>query len=63
MLNLHLFLVVRDNFQILCIQINFSAYKDYLCSNFKWFDGHASFFFFFFFFFFVVVVFFGRGGG
>ena len=27
-----------DNFKVLFIQINFPAYKDYLCSNFKWFD-------------------------
>ena len=46
MLNLHLFLVVRDGFKILCIQINFPVYKDYLCSKFKWFDSHAIFFFF-----------------
>ena len=44
MLNLHFFLVVRDNFKILCIQINFPAYKDYRCSNFKWFDSHAKMF-------------------
>ena len=42
MLNLHFFLVVRDNFKILYIQINFPAYKDYLCNNFKWFDTHAK---------------------
>ena len=47
MLNLHFYLVVRDNFKNLYIQINFPAYKDYLCSNFKWFDSHAIFFFFF----------------
>ena len=36
MLNLHFFfLVVRDNFKILYIQINFPANKDYFCSNFK----------------------------
>ena len=51
MLNLHFFQVVRDNFKILCIQINLPAYKDCLCSNFKWFDSHSIFFFFFFFFF------------
>ena len=33
MLNLQFFLVVRDNFKTLYIQINFPAYKDYLCSN------------------------------
>ena len=42
MLNLHFFLVVRDDFKILYIQISFpaykDAYKDYLFSNFKWFD-------------------------
>ena len=43
MLNLHFFLVVRENFKILYIQINFPAYKDYLCSNFKWFDSHVNF--------------------
>ena len=45
MLNLHFFLVVRDNFKILYIlyiQINFPAYKDYLCNNFEWFDSHAK---------------------
>ena len=35
-------LVVKDNFNILCIQINLPAYKDYLYSNFKWFDSHAK---------------------
>ena len=40
--NKFFFLVVRDNFKILYIQINFPAYKDYLCSNFKWFDSHAK---------------------
>ena len=44
MLNLHFFLVIRDNFKILYIQINFPAYKDYLCSNFKWFDSHTKMF-------------------
>ena len=44
MLNLNVFLVVWDNFKILYIQINFPAYKDYLCSNFKWFDSHAEMF-------------------
>ena len=42
MLNLYLFLVVRDHFKILYIQINFPAYKDYPCSNLKWFDSHAK---------------------
>ena len=23
-------------------QINLAAYKDYLCSNFNWFDSHAK---------------------
>ena len=41
MLNL-LFLVVRDNVKILYIQINFPAHKNYLCSNFKWFNSHAN---------------------
>ena len=41
MLKLPSCLVVRDNFKILYIQINFPAHKDYLCSNFKWFDSHA----------------------
>ena len=38
------FLVVRGYFKILYIYmyINFPAYKDYLCSNFKWFDSHAK---------------------
>ena len=27
---------------ILYIQINFPAYKHYLCSNFKWFDNHVK---------------------
>ena len=48
MLNLHFFLVVRDNFKILYIlfllfiQIKFPAFKDYICKNFKWFDSHAK---------------------
>ena len=35
-------MLVRDNFKFLYIQINFPAYEDYLCSNFKWFDSHAK---------------------
>ena len=39
----YLFLIIRDTFKILCIQFNFPAYKDYLCSKFKWFDSHQIF--------------------
>ena len=45
MMNLHFILVVRDNFKILYIQIDFPAYKDSLCINFenlKWFDSQAK---------------------
>ena len=38
------YLAVRDNFKILCIQIKFPAYKDYLCNKFQWFDSHAEIF-------------------
>ena len=38
------FLVVSDNFKVPCIQINLPVYKDYLCSNFKWFDSHVNLF-------------------
>ena len=38
------FLIVRDNLKILYIQINFSAYKDYLCSNLKWFNCDVNIF-------------------
>ena len=31
-----------DNFKILYSRINFPAYKDYLCSNFKWLDSNAK---------------------